>query len=313
MSITFNYFYGKEADQFNFIRIPKLLFTDKVFAGISNDAKVLYALMLDRMNLSRQNNWFDNENRVYIIFTIEEAAETMNCGNDKIIKLFKELDDNNGIGLITRKRRGLGKPSIIYVRNFVLNNESANKSDSHNERHQDIEKAEVLISDNPNSRHLKNRITDIGKSKCNKTYNNQTDMNNTDNQSYQSFCENTEIDGDKTEEIIKSNIDYDILVEKYPEMTGLIDEIKEIIVNVVNGERSVTLDGKVIPYLSAKNAYLKLSFEHIVFLIDNISKVNGEIKKFDRYLCTSLYNAAFTYNFSSFIGFTTNTGMKLIE
>lgn len=258
MSITFNYFYGKEADQFNFIRIPKLLFTDKIFAGISNDAKVLYALMLDRMTLSRQNNWFDNENRVYIIFTIEEAAETMNCGNDKIIKLFKELDDNNGIGLITRKRRGLGKPSIIYVRNFVLNDEAANKSDNHNERHQDIGKAEVLISDNPNLRYLKKRITDIGNSEYNKTYNNQTDMNNTDNQSYQSFCENTEIDGDKTEEIIKSNIDYDILVEKYHEMTELIDEIKEIIVNVVNGERSVTLDGKAISYLSAKKAYLKL-------------------------------------------------------
>lgn len=313
MSLTFDYFYGKESDQFNFIRVPKLLFTDKAFSDISNDAKILYALMLDRMALSRQNEWFDEENRVYIIFTIEEAAEMMNCGNDKVIKLFKELDDKSGIGLITRKRRGLGKPSIIYVRNFVPNENSAINNNDFDDKNQDIEETEVLISENPISRDLKNRITDIGNSECNKTYNNNTDMNNTDNQSFQSFCENVEIDGDKTEEIIKSNIDYDILVERYPEMTELIDEIKGIIVNVVNGERNVTLDGKVIPYLSAKNAYLKLSFEHIVFVIDNISKVDGEIKKFDRYLCTSLYNAAFTYNFSSFAGFTTNTGMKLIE
>lgn len=309
----FEYYYGNQTETFNFIRIPKLLFTDKTFAGISNDAKILYALMLDRMALSRQNEWFDEENRVYIIFTIDEAAEMMNCGNDKVIKLFKELDDKSGIGLITRKRRGLGKPSIIYVRNFVPNENSAINNNDFDDKNQDIEETEVLISENPISRDLKNRITDIGNSECNKTYNNNTDMNNTDNQSFQSFCENVEIDGDKTEEIIKSNIDYDILVEKYPEMTELIDEIKGIIVNVVNGERNVTLNGKVIPYLSAKNAYLKLSFEHIVFVIDNISKVDGEIKKFDRYLCTSLYNAAFTYNFSSFAGFTTNTGMKLIE
>ncbi len=189
MTHTFDYFYGKESDQFSFIRIPKLLFTDKAFSDISNDAKILYALMLDRMALSRQNEWFDEENRVYIIFTIEEAAEMMSCGNEKIIKLFKELDDNTGIGLITRKRRGLGKPSIIYVRNFVVNDNSVNNGDDNNDQNQDIGKTEVLKSENPNSRDLKNGITDIGKSECNNTKYNKTEMNHTYNQSNQSDCE----------------------------------------------------------------------------------------------------------------------------
>ncbi|MGN1106267.1 MAG: replication initiator protein A, partial [Huintestinicola sp.] len=186
--MIFDYFYGKESDQFSFIRIPKLLFTDKAFSDISNDAKILYALMLDRMALSRQNEWFDEENRVYIIFTIEEAAEMMSCGNEKIIKLFKELDDNTGIGLITRKRRGLGKPSIIYVRNFVVNDNSVNNGDDNNDQNQDIGKTEVLKSENPNSRDLKNGITDIGKSECINTEYNKTEMNHTYNQSSQSVC-----------------------------------------------------------------------------------------------------------------------------
>ena len=70
MSIKFNYYYGKEAEQFSFFRIPKLLFTDSTFSKLSSDAKVLYGILLDRMNLSMKNGWLDEENKVYIIFTI---------------------------------------------------------------------------------------------------------------------------------------------------------------------------------------------------------------------------------------------------
>ena len=71
MNIKFNYYYGKEAEQFSFFRIPKLLFTDHIFTKLSSDAKVLYGILLDRMNLSMKNNWIDEENKVYTIFTIE--------------------------------------------------------------------------------------------------------------------------------------------------------------------------------------------------------------------------------------------------
>ena len=84
--MTFNYFYGTEADQFSFYRIPKALFTDSYFKDLSSDAKILYGLMLDRMSLSIKNQWFDDKNRAYIYFSIEDIMELLNCGRNKAIK-----------------------------------------------------------------------------------------------------------------------------------------------------------------------------------------------------------------------------------
>jgi len=117
MSIKFDYYYGKEAESFSFFRIPKLLFTDPIFTKLSSDAKVLYGILLDRMSLSMKNKWMDEANKVYIIFTIEEVEETMNFGRNKAINTMKELES---FGLIEKKRRGLGKPNIIYVKNFLV-------------------------------------------------------------------------------------------------------------------------------------------------------------------------------------------------
>ena len=118
--IQFDYFTGMEAEQYSFYRVPKVLFTESCFKTLSCEAKVLYGLMLDRMSLSIKNRWLDSEDRVYIIFTVEEIAELMNCGTQKAVKLVKELDSSNGIGLIEKKRLGLGKPNVIYVKNFMI-------------------------------------------------------------------------------------------------------------------------------------------------------------------------------------------------
>ena len=118
--LQFDYFRGMEAEQYSFYRVPKVLFTAECFKSLSCEAKVLYGLMLDRMSLSIKNRWFDDEDRVYIIFTVDEIAEMMNCGTQKAVKLIKELDTSNGIGLIEKKRLGLGKPNVIYVKNFMI-------------------------------------------------------------------------------------------------------------------------------------------------------------------------------------------------
>ena len=85
--MQFEYFYGGEAEQFSFFRIPKLLFRDEAFKSVSTDAKVLYGLMLDRMSLSLKNGWMDTEGRVYIIYTIADIMEDMNCADQKAGKL----------------------------------------------------------------------------------------------------------------------------------------------------------------------------------------------------------------------------------
>ena len=95
-TIKFDYFRGMEAEQYTFYRIPKVLFTAECFRSLSCEAKVLYGLLLDRMGLSIKNRWFDEEDRVYIIFTVEELAELLNCGTQKVVRLLKELDVKSG-------------------------------------------------------------------------------------------------------------------------------------------------------------------------------------------------------------------------
>ena len=144
--MTFNYFYGTEADQFSFYRIPKALFTDSYFKDLSSDAKILYGLMLDRMSLSIKNQWFDDKNRAYIYFSIEDIMELLNCGRNKAIKSMRELDDETGIGLIEKRRQGFGKVNVIYVKTFMPEKTDEKRFDSDN-RSEDYQAYENLVKE----------------------------------------------------------------------------------------------------------------------------------------------------------------------
>ena len=128
--MQYEYFYGAQAEQFSFYRIPKALFTEPNFRELSTDAKVLYGILLDRMSLSLKNQWLDAQNKVYIIFTVDEIMDALNCANQKATRLMVELEKQ--AGLIERKRQGLGRPNLIYVKNFAatINVKSCEKSDS---------------------------------------------------------------------------------------------------------------------------------------------------------------------------------------
>jgi len=128
--MQYEYFYGAQAEQFSFYRIPKALFTEPNFRELSTDAKVLYGILLDRMSLSLKNQWLDAQNKVYIIFTVEEIMDALNCATQKATRLMVELEKQ--AGLIERKRQGLGRPNLIYVKNFAatINSKSCEKGDS---------------------------------------------------------------------------------------------------------------------------------------------------------------------------------------
>ena len=113
--MSYDYFYGQAGELFSFYRIPKALFQEQRFQNLSTDAKTLYGILLDRMSLSVKNGWLDEQNRVFIIFTIEDVKRALCCADNKATKLLRELEK---FGLIERKRRGLGKPSLVYVKNF---------------------------------------------------------------------------------------------------------------------------------------------------------------------------------------------------
>lgn len=125
MQLNLDYFYGGEAEQFSFYRIPKVLFTDYHYKLVSVEAKTLYGLLLDRMGLSLRNGWFDEEQRVYIFYTLDDAIDMMNLGHNKAVKLFKELED---VGLIERRKQGQGHPARIYVKNFIVRENRIDKT-----------------------------------------------------------------------------------------------------------------------------------------------------------------------------------------
>ena len=178
--IQFDYFRGMEAEQYSFYRVPKVLFTAECFKSLSCEAKVLYGLMLDRMSLSIKNCWFDEEDRVYIIFTVEEIAELLNCGTQKAVKLMKELDSNQGIGLIEKKRLGLGKPNVIYVKNFLVKEKI-----SFEQEEKTLENPEnTQNSENHNSRNVKTTIQEFPESQFKNSENHNSGMVKTTNQEF---------------------------------------------------------------------------------------------------------------------------------
>lgn len=141
--LKFDYYYGVQSEQFSFYRIPRLLIKDQHFKGLSSDAKLLYGLMLDRMALSMKNHWLDNENRAYIIYSISNVMEDINCSKPTCVKIMKKLDS---FGLIERKRKGLGKPDIIYVKNFAVLEDSQEQDEESSDAADTFEENKPVMS-----------------------------------------------------------------------------------------------------------------------------------------------------------------------
>ncbi len=321
MSIQFEYFYGNQAEQFSFYRIPKVLFKDKTFSKISTDAKVLYGLMLDRMNLSVKNRWFDDENRVYIIYTVSDIMDELGCAEQKAIKLLSELDIKKGIGLIERKRQGLGKPNIIYVKNFIYQSTPLN-CENHNSRVVNIENQELLKSqfsncENQSSEIVKNTNQELRFSQTNNTDNNYTDFNDTEKSnielsdteivSYPIGRENENtsppspaqkgIDAirwienrRKYEKLIKKNIDYDIISERYSK--AWLDEIVAIMVDVVcSDEPTIRINKQEYPHEVVKSRFLKIDSSHIEYIDFALRSNTSDVRNIRAFLITTIYRS----------------------
>ena len=160
-----DYIHSAEPEHFSFFRVPKILIQHEAFQRISAEAKLLYSILFDRTELSNKNGWRDDQDRVYIIFTITEISESMNCGNKKAIQLLDELESK--AGLIERKRQGLGKPNLIYVKSFYRTVDNAG------ERH-------FLKCQNDTSGSAKATSLEVSESHSNKTNNKKTYLNDTD-------------------------------------------------------------------------------------------------------------------------------------
>ena len=186
--MTFDYFTPGDAEQYAYYSIPKMLIKGEQFRGISMEAKLLYGILLDRVSLSLKHGWVDENNHVYIIFTIEQIMEEMNCGNKKAVTLLNELEKK--IHLVEKKRQGLGKPNLIYVKNFYQsvdqiyssqeNDENPELSTTSEEEIPEVSKRHSQKCQNDTSRNVQITSQEMSKRHGTNTNITKTDMSNTD-------------------------------------------------------------------------------------------------------------------------------------
>ena len=269
-----DYFYGQSSELFSFYRIPKLLFQDSRFQPLSTDAKILYGILLDRMSFSARNGWLDKAGRVFIIYTVQEVQDSLGCADKKATKLLRELEE---YGLIERKRRGLGKPDLIYVKNF--SSESS--------------KTPYMNRDNDDSCGFKIACQDPAKSRCNKTKENDTEMSETN------LFYSEESDGmskrTQLEEYFSQSLEIDLLLRLCPDDEDIIYQIVDLLVDTCATKRKILrIAGDDRPAEVVRSWFMKLNADHIKFVLKCLAENSSPIRNMKQYLLASLYNAPTT-------------------
>ena len=298
---AFPFHYGGEAESYTFYRVPKVLFTAPVFENLSTDAKLLYGLLLDRMQLSSRNGWVDDSGRVYIYYTVESIMDALTCGNKKAGRLLAELDDKRGIGLITRERQGLGRPDRIFVHKCVVPEMATEMSDKHvktcqNDTSGDVQKTLQDMS----KPHANNTdISDIEKSHTNHILSIRNDRERTEKTI--SSSADTGMDIDVMEERIyyeqyfEDNCQFSWLKKQKPIHKDVISEIRELILEVCCSTRkTIRIAGEEKPLQIVKSRFMKLNVEHIQYVLSCFLENTTQIRNIKQYLLTSLYNAPMT-------------------
>ena len=276
--MTLDYFYGQAGELFSFYRIPKALFQESRFQNLSTDAKTLYGILLDRMSLSVKNEWFDKKGRVFIIFTIEDVKRTLRCADNKATRLLRELEK---FGLIERKRRGQGKPCLVYVKNFSA---ESSKESVKNRDYDDSCGSKIACQDPVKSRGIKKKE-------------NKTEMNNTNPilSDESEKMKNREL----LEEYFSRSLEIDLLLRLYPDDEDTLYQIVNLLVDTCATNRKLLhIAGDDKPAEVVRSRFMKLNADHIRFVLKCLAENSSPIRNMKQYLLASLYNAPTTMQLS---------------
>ena len=327
--LELDYYYGKEAEQFTFYRLPKALITDERFKGISNNAKLLYGLMLDRMSLSKRRGWLDDDNKVYIKYSLNNIEEDLNVSRKTAGAILKELE---GIGLIDMIQQ-TGVANVIYVKNFV--SERRENTDDTRVLEDECKKGASVKKEPVEKMHQCNNSTSVNsapvengnqckKATCesfepvenlhqcnfdtetgeifthvpgenlhpiNNNPNNEMSYNNHISLSYQQVDPMDEATAYM--ELVRQNIDYDIMMsDRNWRDSEMYDELYQIICDVVCVPRkTIRIGGEEYPYNLVKSKFLKLNSSHLQYVIGCMQNNTTKVANIKAYLITALYNA----------------------
>ncbi len=267
--MSFDYFYENQADQFTFYRIPKILFTDDRFKKLSTDGKVLYGLLLDRVGLSREHGWIDEEGKVYIIFSINSVHKAMRCSVRSAVNYLAELER---FGLIEKVRQEEGQPNLIYVMNYLPM--------------QNLHKGECKNCIPPS---VNSAYPPMQNLHSNNTNNNNTDFNNTN------LILSKDEDRMGYEEYLQDQLEIPILKQDYPYETETIDGIVDLILDVLCSKRqTIQIAGDEKSVNVVKGRFMKLNIEHIRYVMDCLNHNDTKVRNIKQYILAALYNAPST-------------------
>lgn len=270
--MKYDFYYGPEAEQFSFYRIPKVLFEAESVKNISTDAKLLYGLMLDRMQLSAKNKWYDENGRIYIYYTLKQIMKSLGCAKQKAVKLLDELEQD--AELIERERIGLNKPNRIFVKNFLS--------------------VYTRKYENQTSGRMKIKPQEVRKSYPSNTNNINTDFSDIE------YIESIMDDDEKDEylsykEYLLEKIEYEYLVRDHPYKRDVIDEMVELMLEVLcSNQKKIRICGDDKPIALVKSRFMKLDSGHITYVLECMSENTVKVRNIKAYLLSSLYNAPLT-------------------
>ena len=269
----FDYFYPEGADQFTFYRIPKRLFTDADLKSMSNGSKILYGLLLDRVDLSVRNKWMDERRRIYVIYTLDSIMQAMNVTDKPATKMLVELEDR---GLIERVKPGLGKPTRLYVKYFSSRPENIRVQTRKNSD------SGVGESTTQDSEIFRSNYINI----------NDTDRSDTDPfLSGEDAMERRKL----LEQYFREQLSYGDLVKEYPREKEMIDGILTMIVDTCSSNRQmIRIAGDDKPAAVVQGQFMKLTGDHIRFVLQGLKNNTTQVRNIRQYLMGSLYNAPLT-------------------
>jgi hypothetical protein len=255
----------KDALKDTYYQLPKFLFEDK-YKGLNNDARIIYALLRDRLQLSIKNkNFITGDGELFLFFPREEIMETLSLSKPTVIKAFNVLKDNN---LVQEVRQGLGKPNKVFL--MVVTNEPQNHkkftSGSKNSLPQDV-----------------NEIYPINKEfKKTDIYDSQSVSHNWDGKNESREAARNYL---KTllSDVRSSAVGYNV---------AMTADIEEVMLDVLTSTADyITIGGEKINTETVKETYLKLDYLNIEHVINKCTSVTHEIKNYKGYIRTCLYNS----------------------
>lgn len=327
--LDLDFYYGKESEQFTFYRLPKALITDERFKAVSNNAKLLYGLMLDRMSLSKKRGWLDEDNKVFIKYSLNNIEEDLNVSRKTAGNILKELES---IGLIEMVQQN-GIANIIYVKNFVSeSHESTGKSRVPKDKCKIATGEEMSLVENMHqcNNDTSEDFTPVEKvHQCNdytsedftpvqnlhqRNFNTATSVESEPILGENLHTNNIESDNNMIKnnlislsyqqvdpmdeataymEIIRENIEYDIMMSnKNWNDAEMYDELYQIICDVVCVPRkTIRIAGEEYPYSLVKSKFLKLNSSHLQYVIGCMQNNTTKVANIKAYLITALYNA----------------------